>query len=61
MSPHPLASFELQRFYQNKSDFNSLYLRKYLPKMKQLGNVINLDQYKSVEALWIALYINGTN
>ena len=35
MWPHHLVSFKLQRYCQNKSDFDSVYARKYLPNMRE--------------------------
>ena len=32
-----------------------------LPKIKDGGYVINLDEYKSTGTQWIALYVNGNN
>ena len=32
MSPHPLTSFEIQKYYQNKPQFNGVYFRNNLPK-----------------------------
>ena len=31
MAPHPKTNFETQRYYQNKSRFNSVYSRDNLP------------------------------
>ena len=32
MPPHPLANFEIQKYYQNKPGFNGVYSRINLPK-----------------------------
>ena len=61
MSPHPLTNFEIQKFYQNESKFNSVYSRNNLPKIKDGLYIINLDEYESVGTHWIALYINAKN
>ena len=46
MLRHPLTNFEIQKYYQNKPKFNCVYLRNYLPKIKDGANVINLDEFK---------------
>ena len=59
MVPHPLTDFEIQKYYQNKLRFNVVYSRNNLPKRKDGTYVVNLDEYKSIGTLWIALYVNG--
>ena len=54
MPPHTLTSFEIQKPYQNQLKFNSVYSRNNLSK-------INLDEYESIEAHWIAFYVNAEN
>ena len=54
---HPLTNFEVQ----NEPKFNGVYLRNNLPKIKNEAYVINLDEYKSIGAHWIALYANSNN
>ena len=61
MLPHPLTNFEIQTYYQNESKFNGVYSRNSLPKIKDGAYVINLDEFKSIWAHWIALYVNGNN
>ena len=61
MSLHPLINFELQKYYQIKSRLNDVYSRKNLPKVKDGTYVINLDNYKSIGAYWIALHVIGDN
>ena len=34
MSGHPSTNFEIQKYYQNQSKFNSTYLINNLPKVK---------------------------
>ena len=34
MLPHPLTSFELQKYYLNKPKLNGVYLRNNLPEKK---------------------------
>ena len=59
MLPHPLTNFELQKYYKNKPKFDSVYSRNNLPKIKEGAYVINLDEHKSIQTHWIALYVNG--
>ena len=61
MPPHLLTNFEIQKYYQNEPKFNGVYLRKNLSKIKDGSNVINLDEYESIETHWIALHVNGNN
>ena len=61
MPPHPLASFEIQNYYQNEPKFIGVYSRNNLPKMKEGSYVINIDKFKSIGTHWIALYANGNN
>ena len=61
MLPHPLTNFEIQKYYQNEPKFTSVHSRNNSLKIKDSANVINLDQYKSIETRWIALYVNANN
>ena len=58
MPPHPLTNFEIQKYYQNESKFNGVYSRNNLSKIKGGAYIINLDDYESVGAHWILLYVN---
>ena len=61
MTPHPLTSFEIQKYFQNKPKFNGVYSRNNLPKIKDGAYVIYLDEFKSIGNHWIALYANTEN
>ena len=61
MSPHPLTNFEIQKCYQRETKFNAVYSRNNLPKIKDGAYVLNLDESKSIETQWIALYVNVDN
>ena len=61
MLPHPLTNFEKGKYYQEELKFKGVCSRIYLPKIKESGYVIKLDEYKSIGTHWIALYINGNN
>ena len=59
MLPHPLRSFEIQKYYQNKPRLNGVYSRNNLSKkVKDVAYVINLDEYADVGTPWIALFCN---
>ena len=61
MPPHPLTNFEIQKYYENERRFNGVYSRNNLSKIKDGAYIINLDEYKSIETGWIALYVNDNN
>ena len=44
MSPHPLTNFEIQKYYRNEAQFNGVYSRDNLPKIKGGAYIINLDE-----------------
>ena len=57
MKPHPLANFEIQKYYENEPRFNGVYSRNNLPKqIKDGAYVINLDEHKDTGTHWIALF-----
>ena len=48
--------------YKNiKPNFNSVYSRNNLPKVKDGAYVTNLDEFKWIGTHWIALYVNSNN
>ena len=61
MSPYPLTNFEIKKYYQNEPTFDGVYSRNNLPKIKDVGSVINLDEYESIVIHWIVLYVNDNN
>ena len=61
MPLHPLANFEIQKYYQNEPKFNGVYSRNNLSKIKDGTYKINLDEYESIGDHWIALYVNVEN
>ena len=62
MPPHPITNFEIIKYYENESRFNSVYLRDNLPnKVKDGAYVINLDEYSEIGTHWIALYVKNNN
>ena len=42
-------------------NLNVVYSRNNVPKIKDGAYIINLDEFKSIETYWIALYVNGKN
>ena len=46
MPPHPLTNFEIQKYYENEPKFNDVYSRNNLTKIKDMADVINLDEFK---------------
>ena len=61
MLPHPLTTFEIQKYYQNEPKLNGIYWRNDLPKTKDGAFVVNPDEYKLLQTYWITLYVNGGN
>ena len=61
MPPHPLTSFEIQKYYQNEPRFNGVYSRDNLPRIKDGAYVINLDGDSNIGTQWVALYVNNNN
>ena len=53
MLPHLLTNFEIQKYYQNKSKFNGVYLRNSLSKIKDELFIKNLDEYESIGTHWM--------
>ena len=59
MLSHPLANFELEKYYQNEPRFNGVFSRNSLPKQIRDGAyVIHLDEYANIGTHWIALSCN---
>ena len=61
MPPHPLTNFEIQNYYQNEPNFNGVYSRNNLPKIKDRTYIKNLDEYESIGTHWKALCVNAEN
>ena len=56
MRPNPLTNFEIQKYYQNNREFNGVYSRINLPKIKD-----GVFHRNSWGTHWVALYVNGDN
>ena len=59
--PYPLTNFEVQKCYQNEHNFNGVYSRNNLSKIKDGAYVINLDDYESTGTHRIVLYVKTSN
>ena len=60
LTPHRLANFEIQTYYQNEPRLIGVYSRDNLPcNIKNRAYVINLDEYYDIGTHWIALYVNN--
>ena len=51
----------IRKYHQNEPNINGFYSRNSLPKIKDEGYVLNLDEYESIGAHWTALYVNANN
>ena len=54
MPPHPLANFDIRKYYQNIPKLKDVYSRINLSKIKDRTYIINLDEHKSIETHWMA-------
>ena len=56
MPPHPLTTFEIQKYYENEPRFIGVFSRDNLPKkIKDGAYVIKFDEYADTGTHWIAL------
>ena len=61
MQSHPLANFEIQKYYPNKPKFNGVCSGSFLLKIKNGVYVINFVELTSIGTHWIAIYVNANN
>ena len=61
MPSYPLIDFELQKYHENEPEFNGVYSRNNLSKLKDWAYIINIDKYESIETHWIVLHVNVKN
>ena len=61
MPLYPVKNFEIQKYYPNEPNFNSIYSRNNLPKTKDGTYLETPGEYKLIRTHWIALYVNGNN
>ena len=51
----------MQKYYQNESRFNRVYLRDNLSKIKDGADVINLDEYSDIGTHWVSLWVDNNS
>ena len=56
MLPHPIANFEIQKYYQNEPKFDDVYAINNLPKQR-----MDVCHKFSIGTHSIALYVNVNN
>ena len=61
MPPYYLTDFETQRFYLIEPQFNGVYSKNNIAKIKDGAYVVNFDESRSIRTHWIALYTNVNN
>ena len=62
MPPHPLTNFEIMKYYESESRFNSVYSRGNLPdKIRDGAYVMNLDEYSDIGTHQVALHVKNNN
>ena len=49
MPNHPLTNFEIQKYYQNLPEFDGVYSKNDLPKIKHRAYVVYLDELNQQE------------
>ena len=55
---HPLANFEIQKYYENEWCL-IVFSKDNLPnKIKDVAYIINLDEHEDIDKHWIALFCN---
>ena len=61
MPPHPLSNFEIWKYYQTEPQFNGIFSRNNLSKIKDEAYIRNLDEHESIGTHQVALYMNAEN
>ena len=61
MLSHSLTNFEIQKYYENKHNFNNVHSRNILAQINDRAYKVNMEDYESIGTYWIALYINTKN
>ena len=59
MPPHPLINYEIQKYYQYESRFNSVYSRENPSKIKDGTDIINPDENTDNGTHWVVLYVHN--
>ena len=56
---HPLTNIKISKYYPNNSTFNRVFSKDNLPNLiKNVGYVINLNEYEDTGIHWVALFCN---
>ena len=53
-----LSNIEITEYFNYVARFNGIFSRNNLPKIKDCGYVINLDDKKSTGTHWVSLFID---
>ena len=62
MLPHPLANFEIQKYYQNAPRFNGFFSRDNLSvKIKDGVYIVNLVEYSDIGTHWVVFYVQNND
>ena len=61
MLPHPLSTFEIQKYQNELNRLYGVFSRNNLSQIKDGAYMINLNGYESIGTYWIALYANAEN
>ena len=59
--PHPLANFEIQKYYENEHRFSGVYSRDNHTKIKDGIYIINLGECTDIGTHWVALYVSDNS
>ena len=60
MPPHPLANFEIQKYYQNEPRFIGVYSMDNLSvEIKDRAYITSLDEYSDIRTHWVVLYVKN--
>ena len=58
--PNLLTNFEIQKYYEKEPNFNGVYSRNNLPKIKDEVYIINFIEYKSIKTPWMTFYVHDS-
>ena len=58
MPPHPLTTFEIQRYDQNELRVNAVFSRDNLSRIKDGANI---DEYSDIRTHWVALDVQNND
>ena len=58
--PHPLTNFKIQVYFRKKPKFK-MFIQEIIYLKNDGAYILSLNEYKSTETHWIALYVNVDN